>query len=215
MTSSLLLIGIAVACGALAWLAFARLPLPPFPLDVMDSPVGRGVPDRAVMTKEASRTPLETYEDSVVNAEAFKRETPEVWSHLLTRLSVLLVEDDDDSRGMLADMLARHCARVIAVSTATEALEMLQRHHVDVLLSDLRLPSMDGFALIHELRLQQDPALATMPAASITASRHIEDRHHALAAGYQVFLQKPVHPDILVTTMAALAAMPRAGRTTH
>jgi len=129
-------------------------------------------------------------------------------SGVLAPISVLLVEDDDDSRQMLTDTLQFYGAHVVAVSSAAEALQMLDNHHADVLLSDLRLPEKDGFALIHELRLRTDP-VAMIPAASITASRLIEDRHHALAAGYQVHMEKPVDPDDLVSTMLTLATTPR------
>jgi CheY-like chemotaxis protein len=122
---------------------------------------------------------------------------------------VLLVEDDEDSRQMLTDTLEYYGARVTAVSSATEALRLLATDHADVLLSDLRLPEKDGFALIHELRMGADPALAMIPAASITASRLTDDRQHALAAGYQVHLEKPVDPDDLASTVLSLATKRR------
>lgn len=130
-------------------------------------------------------------------------------SGALAPVSVLLVEDDDDSRQMLTNTLRYYGAHVVAVSSASEAMHMLDTRHVDVLLSDLRLPEKDGFALIHELRLRTDPAIAMIPAASITASRLAEDRHHALAAGYQVHMAKPVDPDDLVSTVLTLVATPR------
>jgi len=126
----------------------------------------------------------------------------------LTPVSVLLVEDDDDSRQMLTNTLEYYGVHVVAVSSASEALHTLDTQQVDVLLSDLRLPEKNGFALIHELRLRTDP-VAMIPAASITASRLTEDRHHALAAGYQVHMEKPVDPDDLVSTVLTLAATPR------
>jgi CheY-like chemotaxis protein len=126
----------------------------------------------------------------------------------LAPVSVLLVEDDDDSRQMLTNTLQYYGAHVAAVSSASEAPHMLDTRHVDVLLSDLRLPEKDGFALIHELRLRTDP-VALIPAASITASRLTEDRHHALAAGYQVHMEKPVDTDDLVSTVLTLATTPR------
>lgn len=86
---------------------------------------------------------------------------------------------------------------------------MLEQQHADVLLSDLRMPVEDGFALIHELRSRPEPEIADMPAAAITASRLTEDRHHAMAAGYQVQLQKPVDPDELVSAILTLANMLR------
>jgi CheY-like chemotaxis protein len=84
------------------------------------------------------------------------------------------------------------------------------------LLSDLRLPETDGFAFIRQLRTHRNPALAALPAASITASRRVEDRHQALAAGFQVHLEKPLDPDELVSTVLKLAASGRAyGGPTH
>lgn len=138
------------------------------------------------------------------------------WSGALTPVSVLLVEDDEDSRQMLAETLEFYGAHVVAVGSAADALRTLETHHADVLLSDLRLPDKDGFALIRELRLRTDPALATLPAASITASRRTEDRHHALAAGFQVHMEKPLDPDDLVSTVLTLATLSRDERgTTH
>ncbi len=67
---------------------------------------------------------------------------------------------------------------------------MLEQHQADTLLSDLRMPGEDGFTLIRDIRLRRDPDVASIPAASITSSRMTEDRHHAMAAGYQLHLQK-------------------------
>ena len=125
----------------------------------------------------------------------------------LRAMSVLLVEDDDDARLLLTQTLEFYGARVLPVASAAEAIRMLDQHHADVLLSDLRMPEADGFALIHHLRTQNDPSVASMPAAAITASRRTEDRHHAIAAGYQLQLQKPVDPDELVSAILTLASM--------
>jgi CheY-like chemotaxis protein len=133
-------------------------------------------------------------------------------SGALSPISVLLVEDDDDSRQMLAATLEYYGAHVVAVGSAIEALQTLESHHADVLVSDLRLPDMDGFALIGHLRMRADPTIAQMPAASITASRRTEDRHHALSAGFQVHMEKPLDPDDLISAVLALATMPRDDR---
>jgi CheY-like chemotaxis protein len=98
---------------------------------------------------------------------------------------------------------------VLPAASAAQAKQMLEQQHADVLLSDLRMPDEDGFAFIHELRSRPDPAIAEMPAAAITASRLTEDRHHAIAAGYQLQLQKPVDPDELVSAILTLANMLR------
>jgi CheY-like chemotaxis protein len=121
---------------------------------------------------------------------------------------VLLVEDDDDARLLLTETLEYYGAHVLPAASAAEAKQMLEQRHADVLLSDLRMPEEDGFALIHELRSRSDPACADIPAA-ITASRLTEDRQHAIAAGYQLQLQKPVDPDELVSAILTLANMLR------
>jgi signal transduction histidine kinase/ActR/RegA family two-component response regulator len=143
-------------------------------------------------------------------SEAVEARRPtEVASGALRGMSVLLVEDDEDARLLLTETLEYYGAHVLPAASAAGAMEILEEQHADVLLSDLRMPGEDGFALIHRLRSQHDPDLASIPAAAITASRLTEDRHHAIAAGYQVQLQKPVDPDELVSAVLTLAAMLR------
>ena len=134
----------------------------------------------------------------------------------LRSISVLLVEDDEDARTLLTDTLEYYGAHVLPVASTSEAARILEQHQADVLLSDLRLPGEDGFALIHNLRSRRDdPQIASIPAASISASRLTEDRHHAIAAGYQLHLQKPVDPDELISAILTLANMPRHGYHMH
>jgi CheY-like chemotaxis protein/nitrogen-specific signal transduction histidine kinase len=137
------------------------------------------------------------------------RRPQEAGAGALRAISVLLVEDDDDARLLLTETLEYYGAHVLPAASAAEAKQMLEQQHADVLLSDLRMPEEDGFALIHELRSRSEPAIADIPAAAITASRLTEDRQHAIAAGYQLQLQKPVDPDELVSAILTLANMLR------
>jgi signal transduction histidine kinase/CheY-like chemotaxis protein len=141
---------------------------------------------------------------------AVERPRPkDVASGALTALSVLLVEDDEDARLLLTQTLEYYGASVLPVASASAAMKMLEQHHADVLLSDLRMPGEDGFELIQNVRSGRDPAVASMPAAAITSSRLAEDRRHALEAGYHLHLQKPVDPDELVSAILTLASMLR------
>lgn len=139
-----------------------------------------------------------------------ERRPADVAAGALQSISVLLVEDDEDGRLLLTQTLEYCGAQVLPVASASEAVQVLEHHHADVLLSDLRMPGEDGFALIRNLRSRRDRGVASIPAASITASQLIDDRYHAIAAGYQLHLQKPIDPDELVTAVLTLAATPRS-----
>jgi len=115
---------------------------------------------------------------------------------------VLLVDDDPDTRGMMQTVLAQRGAQVTAASSAAEALAHVDRETPDVLLSDIGMPGMDGYALIRELR--ERPAARDIPAAALTAYAHADDRGQAIAAGYQVHVAKPVQPAELVAVVASL-----------
>jgi CheY-like chemotaxis protein len=124
----------------------------------------------------------------------------------LTGIRVLVVEDDDDARGMIEKVLETQGATVKTVASAREALDILGRERVDVLLSDIDMPGTDGYQLIKELRLRPAEQGGSVPAAALTAHARTEDRLRALRAGFQLHLAKPVHPSELVTVVSSLAA---------
>ncbi len=124
----------------------------------------------------------------------------------LAGIHVLVAEDNDDARGLIEKVLESQGATVTAVPSAREALGILGVARVDVLVSDIEMPGMDGYELIRELRLR--PALlgGSVPAAALTAYARTEDRLRALRAGFQLHLPKPVQPSELVTVVASLAS---------
>jgi signal transduction histidine kinase/CheY-like chemotaxis protein len=123
----------------------------------------------------------------------------------LAGIRVLVVEDDDDGRGLVEKVLESRGATVKTASSARAALDILGRDQVDVLLSDIEMPGTDGYELIQELRLRPSQQGGSVPAAALTAYARTEDRLHALRAGFQLHLAKPVHPSELVTVVASLA----------
>jgi CheY-like chemotaxis protein len=118
---------------------------------------------------------------------------------------VLVVEDDDDARALLAKVLEGRGAFVRVVSSAREALDVLEKERIDVLLSDIEMPGTDGYQLIRELRLRSSQQGGSVPAAALTAYARTEDRLRALRAGFQLHLSKPVQPAELITVVASLA----------
>jgi signal transduction histidine kinase/ActR/RegA family two-component response regulator len=120
-------------------------------------------------------------------------------------VSVLVVDDDEDTLQVVTAHLESHHAVVRTASSAAEAFELLQREHVDVLISDVAMPGEDGYALIKKVRALGRPEVASIPAAALTAFAREEDRQRAIQAGFQLHLVKPIDPGALVAAIATLA----------
>lgn len=115
-------------------------------------------------------------------------------------LTVLVVDDEPDSRSLIRRLLEDREARVFTAASASEAIEELRTRAPDVLISDIGMPGEDGYALIRRVRAM-DSAAAEIPAIALTAYARIEDRLRALHAGYQHHLAKPVEPVELITML--------------
>jgi len=120
-------------------------------------------------------------------------------------LSVLAVDDDADARSLVSETLESRGARVVAVESAQEALDTLQRTRPDILLADIGMAHTDGFDLIKRIRQSSDPAIREVPAAALTAYARAEDRMKVLQSGFQMHLAKPVDPAELIVAVASLA----------
>lgn len=136
----------------------------------------------------------------VREAEASAEATAEV---SLRGTTVLAVDDDLTALDFTRTTLERFGARVVTAATVDQALLCLAHEPVDVLVSDLRMPDVDGLELIR--RLRQDAGNGwQLPAAALTALARADDRRRALDAGYQAHIAKPVDPRELAATVAWL-----------
>jgi signal transduction histidine kinase/CheY-like chemotaxis protein len=122
----------------------------------------------------------------------------------LDGISVLVVDDDEQSRDVVAAQLSGCGAAVVTASSAAEAFDIVQRENVGVLLADIGMPDEDGYALIKRIRTLCTPRTASIPAAALTAFAREEDRQQALNAGFQLHLAKPVDARSLVSAVATL-----------
>jgi signal transduction histidine kinase len=122
----------------------------------------------------------------------------------LDGIAVLVVDDDDETRQVIASQLEEHHAVVLTAASAAEALEMLHRERVDVLLADIAMPSEDGYTLVRKVRASPAAHVASVPAVALTALARDDDREQALRAGFQLHLPKPIETVPLVTTVATL-----------
>jgi CheY-like chemotaxis protein len=116
----------------------------------------------------------------------------------------LLVEDEPDSRELLARLLESCGAEVRVAGSAAEALTLLVREHPDLLISDIAMPGETGYDLIERVRALAPEAGGTTPAIAVTAYTGAEDARRALRAGYQAHLSKPVQLRELVRLVAEL-----------
>lgn len=124
-----------------------------------------------------------------------------VASRPLAGKRILVVDDDEDARLVLAAMLQQGGADVTAAANAAEALRSFQSAPFDIVLSDIAMPDEDGYALVRKLRAQRE-----IPVVAVSAiGTGPEDRRRALDAGFAEFVRKPVDPDELVATVAGLS----------
>jgi PAS domain S-box-containing protein len=130
-----------------------------------------------------------------------------VAEHVLAGVDVLLVDDEADTLLLFKTALEAHGARVRPASTAAEALGIAAEWRPRLLVSDIGLPGIDGYALLQAIR--EKTAHRTLIAVAVTAFARPDDRARALAAGFQTHVSKPVDPSELVRTLAAVLAAPR------
>ncbi|MBF2064729.1 MAG: PAS domain-containing protein [Calothrix sp. C42_A2020_038] len=122
----------------------------------------------------------------------------------LAGIRVLTVDDDQDSRDFIAFALELHGAEVIKVSSALEALQVLTSSKPHVLVSDIGMPSMDGYELLRQIRMWAPENGGLIPAIALTAFAGEYDRQKILDAGFILHMAKPVEPLALTEAITRL-----------
>lgn len=119
-----------------------------------------------------------------------------------TRVHLMIVEDDPDTLEMLRATLEARGFRVTACESAAETLAAAPGTRVDLIISDIGMPEMDGFHLIRKLREQA--AYRDVPAIALSGYASKKDAKAALAAGFDAHVSKPVDPAELVIMVNGL-----------
>ncbi|HYO63725.1 MAG TPA: response regulator, partial [Pyrinomonadaceae bacterium] len=127
----------------------------------------------------------------------------------LDGVRAVVVDDDRDARELLKLMLERCGASVLVAGSSAEALNLLAESRPDVLISDIGMPGEDGYELIRQVRSLPADLGGRTPAVALTAYARTEDRLHALRAGYQIHVPKPVEMAELVAVTASLVRRER------
>jgi CheY-like chemotaxis protein/anti-sigma regulatory factor (Ser/Thr protein kinase) len=127
----------------------------------------------------------------------------------LSGVTALIVDDEADARILLDRLIQERGGRTVMASSAAEALAVLQADPVDIVVSDIGMPEVDGYAFIRRVRQHQHASARTVMAIALTAYARPEDRQRALLAGYQMHLAKPVDPRELIAGIASLLHIPK------
>nr|MBA2356261.1 response regulator [Acidobacteriota bacterium] len=131
-------------------------------------------------------------------------------SRRLAGLDLLVVDDHLDTVELVAFVLRRQGALVRTAASAPEALAAIAAHPAQVLVTDLSMPGMDGFALLAQVRALPDGA--AVHAIALSGLARPDDRRRALAAGFSAHLAKPIEPATLVDAVERLTADPALGQ---
>jgi PAS domain S-box-containing protein len=123
----------------------------------------------------------------------------------LSGVKVLVLDDDADAREVVSTALAQCGAKTVAAGTPREALVLLREFAPDVLVSDIAMPGEDGFAFIKRVRALAPEGIGSIPAVALSAHHHDDEMRHALTAGFQEFVPKPVEMDELAAIVLTLA----------
>ena len=116
-------------------------------------------------------------------------------------LRILLVEDDDDNRELMAEVLAACGHEVLSAATGHEGLETLAKHSVDVVVTDVGMPGMGGLEMARAVK-----AIAPrVPVVVVTGWAERDDISNARGRDVDAVLIKPVDPDALTQTVSDVA----------
>jgi CheY-like chemotaxis protein len=119
-------------------------------------------------------------------------------------LKILVVDDDQDTRDLLDWVLKRAGADVVAVGSAKEAFEALEKERPHILVSDIAMPEEDGLSLMRRVRALPREHGGRIPAIALTAHSMVQDRLQSLRAGFQSHVPKPVVPEELVEVVTSV-----------
>ncbi len=114
--------------------------------------------------------------------------------------SILVVEDDPALNRMICAKLSREDYHVFPATDGQEALDIMEKEHVDLIISDVMMPNMDGYTLIKELR----QAKYNLPVLMITAKGQMEDMEKGFEAGTDDYMIKPINLKEMLLRVGAL-----------
>jgi PAS domain S-box-containing protein len=142
---------------------------------------------------------------NVAGSTAQPARNPDASSARLDGVTVLIVEDDADTRVMLTSALQEYGASVVSAQSVPIALDVAEIIRPHVLVSDIGMPGEDGYTLMKKILSGEAEQLRDVPAIALTAYTRPEDRDRVLSSGFTYHLAKPVDPLLVVRTVEQAA----------
>lgn len=168
-----------------------------------DSPGdGQGATFTVTLPIKARPAEITEFKPADVSGESLANLTETI---RLDGLRILVVDDEAGSRDLLLTMLKLRGADVKACASAAETLATIAQWPPAILISDIGMPDVDGYALIRKLRTLPAAHGGEIPAVALTGYSRSADRTKALAAGFQMHVSKPVEAAELIAVIASLA----------
>ncbi|MDG4553759.1 MAG: response regulator [Candidatus Competibacter sp.] len=123
--------------------------------------------------------------------------------------TILLIEDNEQNRYLVTFLLERFGHRVTMAPDGPSGLALARRQSFDLVLLDIQLPGLDGYAVARALRA--DPITRDLPIVAVTSYAMAGDREQILAAGCNGYLEKPIDPDTFVADVTGFLRQSRSG----
>jgi len=116
------------------------------------------------------------------------------------RAKILIIEDNEQNLYLATFLLEQTGYDVVQARSGPEGISLCAQVRPDLILLDIQLPGMDGYAVARALR--QNPTLRDVPIVAVTSYAMVGDRERALAAGCSGYVEKPINPETFAAEIA-------------
>ena len=121
-------------------------------------------------------------------------------------MKILYIEDNEQNLYLIRFILEKHGHEVCSASDGREGIELAGRIRPGLILLDIQLPHMDGYAVARSLRA--NPEISAVPIIAVTSYAMPGDREKAILAGCNGYIEKPINPDTFLSELAPYLATP-------